>query len=98
VGPYGDYEWSFNTEYSANVIIVLRNAPDLVKIAKEFDIHFRDEFEKKEFIGVILTQDPISFMDRFTWQNELYKIWDTEDIMDGYDFSYRIGYLEWLRK
>ena len=78
------------------MIIVLKNAPDLIRIAKNYEIRFRDEYEKKEFAGVLLTQDSINGMDQFTWQNELYKIWDTGDIMDGYDFSYRIGYLDWL--
>ena len=94
----GWFKFKHDTEYSAKAIIVMKNAPELVKIAKEFKIHFRDEFEDKEFIGVILTQDSISYMDQFTWQNELYKIWNTEDIMDGYNFSFRIGYLDWLPK
>jgi len=95
----GWFKFKHDTEYVAKAIIVLRNAPDLIAIAKKFGIRFRQEgFQKREFAGVILTKDSISFMDQFTWQNELYKIWDTEDVMDGYNFSYRVGYLDWLPK
>ena len=94
----GWFKVRHDTEYSAKAIMILRNAPELVDMAQSFKIYLRDKYENREFAGVVLTQDSISFMDRFSWKNELYKIWDTEDHDDGYNFSFRIGYLEWLPK
>ena len=94
----GHYQFNHLTEETIKGIIVLRSSVELVTLAESFKIYLRDKYEDREFAGVVLTQDSISFMDRFSWKNELYKIWDTEDRDDGYNFSFRIGYLEWLPK
>jgi len=97
----GHLQFTYETEYSAKVIVIMKNAPELVRIATQFfNISFRDKYENKdynkEYAGVVLTQDSINSMDLFIWKNWLYKIWRTEDRDDGYNFSFRIGYLEGL--
>ena len=94
----GHYQFNHLTEETIKGIIILRSSVELVTLAQSFKIYLRDKYEGREFAGVVLTQDSISFMDHLSWKNELYKIWDTEDRDDGYNFSFRIGYLEWLPK
>lgn len=83
------------TEYSIRGIILLRSAKELVGVAQSFKIYIE---RPHAGAGVLLTQDPIGFMDRLCWKGKLYQVKDIEERDDGYNFSFRIGYLEWLPK
>ena len=63
--------------------------------AEEFKIYLRDN-AGTEHVGVVLTKDSIGWMDQIPWNNKLYYVRNFEDRYDGYDFSYRVGYLTWL--
>jgi hypothetical protein len=48
-----------------------------------------------EYLGFLLTQGAVEECDRFRWRGEMYVIQEVEDVIDGYDFGYRIAKLVW---
>jgi len=79
----GHYQFSHLTEETIKGIIVLRSAVELVSVAQSFKIYLRNHYEGVEYAGVVLTKDPIGWMDRVPWKNELYYVRHFEDRDDG---------------
>ncbi len=57
-------------------------------MAQSFKIYIGDRYA-----GILLTSNPIGWMDRLWWKDKLYEVRNIEERDDGYNPSYRIAYL-----
>lgn len=83
--------YDYDVESSIEGIMVLKGAVELVATARSAGIYIGNEYD-----GIVLTSDPIGYKYRLLWKGRLYEVKDVEERCDGYNFSYRIAYLDEL--
>jgi hypothetical protein len=86
----GWYEEIYEKVLPIKGIVILKGAKELEAATSIY--------VPKEYLGFLLTQGAVEECDRFMWRGKMYVIQEVEEVIDGYDFSYRIAKLVWQYK